>query len=196
VFLYGEAYSEAASRLFHPQFTRFEPNENTQDISHAGQKGHIVPFDPKDEGFYTSPMTVLDAFAVELYLKCLYILDCNKHPPKKHDFLVLFERLTNKGTKDSIRLLYGEYIKISPIAPVLQKRDPKTYKEVLELERYLELSGKVFEDVRYFYGWEGKSKMFYWPMLRLAVRKTILAIEPMWTTEEAGDPLQPKYQVR
>jgi hypothetical protein len=163
IFLYAEAFSQAAEML-QDQFQQLDPEKAV----HVTQSAAGVP------------RTVLDAFATELYLKCLQKNELGKIVQKGHVLKKLFEALPT-GTQKAIRYRYNEIVANSPITKVLQNKHPRF---AVGLDNVLEMSSDVFFRVRYLY--EGEhGKMFYWPLLRTAVRNTIIAIHPDWEVFKA-----------
>lgn len=160
IFLYAEAYSEAAAKLI-DQFRSLPSNKDT----------HVT------DGAAAMPTATLDSFACELYLKSLQTIDHGK-PIRGHNLRKLFDHLLS-GTQKSVRHFYklelaGDHAGLSN---ALAKNHPKFAQG---LDNCLDRASEVFETVRYMYeGTKGKS-LFYWPPLRIAIRKTILAIHPDW----------------
>lgn len=157
IFNYAEAYAEAAETLV-TQLKRLSPFKDTQ-----------IP-DAAD----LAPSAVLDALALELYLKCLHFMDHGK-ASRGHEPVKLFAAL-KPGTQKAIRTLYNDALKTYALAPELANRHPKFQQG---LDNVLDWSNDIFINVRYLY--EGNnSKMFYWPLTRIVVRNVILATHPNW----------------
>ena|SRR5579871_148697 len=153
-------YAEAAEKLIE-QAKRAAPHDAQTHVTDAA-------------GF--APMVTLDAFAQELYLKCLQAIDYGK-ANRGHDCKKLFSELT-PGTQRAVKQMYSAELATSPIAKQYAKNFPR---DPMTLDKCLDLSSKVFEKVRYLYEGTGGTKMFSWPLLRVALRKTILAIHPDWS---------------
>lgn len=156
IFRYADAFAEASEKLGE-QF-RKEPSGSQL---HFTQAAHIAP------------TATLEAFSVELYLKCLHVLDFGK-APLGHNCQKLFESLA-PGTQEGIRHCYREQLKKDyKIVAFLHKNHPEFEPT---LENSISLSKEVFTAMRY--GYEGgKGRMFIWPVLRKAIRMAILAIRP------------------
>ena len=121
------------------------------------------------------PFVVMDAFSLELYLKCLQVIEKGS-ADRGHKCKRLFASLS-PGMRDSVRALYVQILrKESRLVGRLHRDRPEVKTDI---DSILDLSNDVFENVRYLY--EGnKPTMFYWPLLAMAVRSTILAINPDW----------------
>lgn len=156
IFLYAEAFAEAAEEL-QPQFRKKPPGRlHIPDAAHA------------------APAATLDAFALELYLKCLYVLD-HSDSAWGHDTEKLIGEL-KPGTQDSLRSHYE--VVLSGHAEIVAELE-RDHPGLQEFDRALATSSKAFETLRYLF--EGVSNvLFYWPLIRLAARATVLSMQPTW----------------
>ena len=55
--------------------------------------------------------TTLSSLALELYLKALWVIECQADPPKTHQLDVLYRGLTS-GTRDALSKAYAEFSSI------------------------------------------------------------------------------------
>lgn len=164
IFSYAEAFAEAADRL----------REQAREIQAPTPIAEAAKF---------APMTTLDSFALELYLKCLHVIDHGK-AARGHDFKKLFGGLT-EGMQKAVRTLYNIRLSREAIANEAAKDHPRI---PLGLDSILEMSKTTFETMRYLYEKDViTSRLFYWPMVRLAVRDTILAIYPAWKIDDTAE---------
>lgn len=159
VFSYAEAFSEATG-LLDPQFKNVPPHT----VTSFARAAHFAP------------KVTLDAFATELYLKCLRRIDLGE-PGWGHDCKRLFGQL-KAGTQKAVRLHYANLLSTHPAVDLLNKNSPGVQPT---LEFVLDKSSDIFKTVRYLYEHEGENvELFYWPLVRMAVRETILTINPAW----------------
>ena len=148
--------------------------------------------DHNKEGIWSAPRVVVDSFAVELYLKCLFVLDNNKEAPHKHDWKILFDDLQS-STKNHIR---EEFNRIVNADPVLSMRSELKNLDVFDSEvskftdfdLSLDVAKDTFEKVRYLYDpdlWNSTLPELwsYSPFIREAIRSFANMIVPM---EEAA----------
>lgn len=157
LFRYAEAYAEASDILSRDQYRR-EPD---------GSQLHVT------QAAHTAPTTVLDALALEVYLKALYSIDYGK-PAWGHKCCNLFMSL-RPGTQDAVRYHYSLQVESDhKIIAHLRTRHPDFD---ISFDHCISLANDNFTKMRYLF--EGsKGKMFCWPLLRKAVRGTILSIKP------------------
>ncbi len=157
IFLLAEHYSEA-SRLLDEQSRGDQAKE-------------------KNWGCF-GPKLLVDSFAVELFLKCLYVQDTKK-APHGHDWGKLFEEL-KPGTQKAILLEYDRLIDADPIVGklmILREINPDAVK-VRDFRRALKAARLTFDKKRYIYEKpdENKSKeeWFYAHFLKDAIRNVTL----------------------
>jgi HEPN domain-containing protein len=150
VFLLAEAYSAAADVL-----------SEAAKKDAKSKKERVVSF------HVAVPILTLDSFAAELYLKSLYLLD-RKRSTRGHDLKELFGELS-VGCQKSIKAIYAEALKRNqPLITATLKEDPGFD---FGLENVLGKSRETFEKIRYAF--DGRGPTFYWPVIKLAVRKVI-----------------------
>lgn len=61
----------------------------------------------------SAPQLLVDSFAVELYLKCLFVLDTKVAPLEEHDWQTLFDALA-PWTKAAIREAFEQIVRSDP----------------------------------------------------------------------------------
>jgi hypothetical protein len=98
----------------------------------------------KDVGLKLMPMVIMDAFSVEIYLKCLQYLESGALVTG-HNLLELFNGLP-KSTKRELVKHYNEFSAKTVFFTRLQRQMPK---EDLTLEGVLRASANVFTESRY-----------------------------------------------
>lgn len=118
----------------------------------------------------SAPHLLVDSFAVELYLKCLFVLDTNTAPPEKHDWKTLFDALT-PYTRAAIREAFERIVKSSPVLSNLDVINPEALK-VTDFERSLAVAENTFYKRRYLYEVDPavQGEWFYSHLLKDAIR--------------------------
>jgi hypothetical protein len=115
----------------------------------------------------SAPKLLVDSFAVELYLKCLYVLDTNIPPPAGHDWKKLFDALAPQ-TKTFIRDAFKR-ICSHPVLSNLDVINPEAVK-FTDFDRSLIAAKNTFDKRRYLYEPQPKSEWFYAHLIREAIR--------------------------
>lgn len=118
----------------------------------------------------SAPYLLVDSFAVELYLKCLFVLDTNTAPPEKHDWKTLFDALTHH-TRVAIRDAFERIVESSFVLSNLDVINPEALK-VTDFERSLAVAENTFYKRRYLYEVDPavQGEWFYSPLLKDAIR--------------------------
>lgn len=112
----------------------------------------------------TGPKLLVDSFAVELYLKCLFVMDTGYAPEWEHDWEKLFNQLTS-NTKHEIREAFNRIIKNDTVMPLLPQINPEAAK-VLDFDRSLLAAKSTFDKKRYLYDTsQDQGKEFYYAHL-------------------------------
>jgi hypothetical protein len=122
-----------------------------------------------------APTMVLSAFAAELFLKCLLVMESGAAPPI-HRLDLLFKRVSHKRQR-RINELWETHgrPKLMPLCRALKLPS--------DLGNALSKCGTAFENVRYYY--ENPQKVVYyigdfaWILMRV-----IVEIKPEWTPME------------
>lgn len=116
----------------------------------------------------SAPQLLVDSFAVELYLKCLFVLDTNTAPPEEHSWKILFNALL-PYTRIAIREAFGRIIESDPVLSNLDVINPEALK-VTDFERSLAAAENTFYKRRYLYEPMAQGERFYAHLLRDAIR--------------------------
>jgi hypothetical protein len=106
-------------------------------------------------------LPIIGAFALEVYLKCLILLDGAEHEDL-HDLYKLFSKLKTPS-QDKVRALYAPHFKFGQKVLDHFHQHAGGSKETASLELFLERSSKAFIELRYYYelplkkgyGWTG-----------------------------------------
>jgi hypothetical protein len=112
------------------------------------------------------PQVVLEAFAIELYLKCILAIE-GTAPPRRHD---LWENLFVLLTPDNKRRLTHHYNEVLA----------GTTAPPLDIEEALKQSAKAFESFRYLYEHLDETLVYSAAMVATAARRLILELRPAW----------------
>ena len=133
------------------------------------------------------PAATLEAFATELYLKTLLVMDKGIVEPG-HNVELLFKSLKS-GTQSAVRAIYEVNLKTQPDAVHFAKTHPHI---PMGLNHCLKLSAKTFEAIRYIYE-RPAIEIVAWAILPISFRQTILAINPAWANPKAPYPNAPTF---
>lgn len=117
---------------------------------------------------WNAPRLMVDSFAVELYLKCLFVMDVNAAPPAKHDWLELFD-LLGSHTKEAIREEFRHSINSHPVLSNLNVINPAAVK-FTDFASSLAAAKDTFHKGRYAYESQLTDQWFYAHLLRDAIR--------------------------
>jgi len=164
IFRLAEGFRDAADVL------------NSHDVR---EKTHATSESPT---YDSAAMLVVDALAVELYLKCLYVLDHKREPPFKHPFDVLFYKLTSE-TQSAVRRRFD--INNNHIVLRLFRQENPSAPPLFDFAAFLKVASDTFTRMRYAY--EATNKLpkgwFFWSGPRDALRDTILiryTVSELW----------------
>jgi hypothetical protein len=116
----------------------------------------------------SAPQLLVDSFAVELYLKCLFVQDTNTAPLEEHDWEKLFDSL-KPHTKTAIREAFERIVRSDPVLPHLDVINPEA-KKVTDFNRSLAAAKNTFDKRRYLYEPQPAGEWFYAHLLREAIR--------------------------
>lgn len=118
---------------------------------------------------------VYDAFAIELYLKCLFRIERNANPPHGHHLLTFYNMLS-APRRQRIKEIYVELIKNSRHANAVMshQKNPHLY----DFDRVIQEASNAF--ITFRYGYEDPSKLmgYFAQQVRDAARMAILEIHP------------------
>src|ERR1700680_1530312 len=86
-----------------------------QLAEHYSEASRLLDEQAKSEEWGCSaPQSLVDSFAVELYLKCLFVMDTNIAPPEEHDWEKLFDALA-PHSKTAIRDAFERIVRSDPV---------------------------------------------------------------------------------
>jgi HEPN domain-containing protein len=140
-----------------------------QLAEHYSEASKLLEDQAKGEDWGCSaPQLLVDSFAVELYLKCLYVLDKNIAPLKKHDWDELFDELA-PHTKAAIRDAFDRLIRSDPVLSRLAVINAEAVK-VTDFNRSLAAAKNTFDKRRYLFESQPTGEWFYAHLLREAIR--------------------------
>jgi hypothetical protein len=141
-----------------------------QLAEHYSEASRLLDEQAKGEEWGCSaPQLLVDSFAVELYLKCLFVLDTNIAPIEEHDWEKLFNALL-PHTKTAIREAFERIVHSSPVLRNLDVINPEAVK-VTDFDRSLTAAKNTFDKRRYlFESQPTTSEWFYAHLLREAIR--------------------------
>lgn len=140
-----------------------------QLAEHYSEASRLLEEQAKGEEWGCSaPQLLVDSFAVELYLKCLFVLDTNIAPIEEHDWKKLFDALL-PHTKTLIRDEFERIVHSSPVLRNLDVINPEAVK-VTDFDRSLTAAKNTFDKRRYLFESQSKEEWFYAHLLREAIR--------------------------
>jgi hypothetical protein len=139
----------------------------------AATEQHVRHINNPKAAFMASPSMVLSAFAIELFLKCLLLLE-GKELDRIHTLNVLFRRLSHKQ-KRRIEEVWEKEAR--PKVDELNQKFGLTHPS--DLPNALVTCGRAFEYMRYGYE-DPDRQVFYLGELPTILWRTILDIRPEW----------------
>lgn len=144
-----------------------------QLAEHYSEASRLLEEQAKGEEWGCSaPQLLVDSFAVELYLKCLFVLDTNIAPLELHDWEKLFNALT-PPTKDAIREAFKRIVNSDPVLRHLDVINPEARK-VTDFDRSLAAAKNTFDKRRYLFESQPTDEWFYAHLLREAIRSVTI----------------------
>lgn len=177
IFRYAEEYAAAANAL-------------RVRVGRLAKPPIRVKLDVPDAAILAPPAMV-EAFAVELYFKCLLTIDWGKAPRGHKVKDELFDRLKPSSQK-SLRWIYNKELETDAAAKTFAKSHPRI---PMGLDTCLALYNDVFETIRYLYE-EKPITVGAWAILASSLRATILAIHPKWGEKKPPDRTSPTSPTR
>jgi transcriptional regulator with XRE-family HTH domain len=136
----------------------------------------IERYRKQDGHHFIAPLAVNSALAVELYLKCLLLLEGKSYAPV-HDLKSLFDSV-DTDDKERIKQFFTEDIARKEYIKRIQASNPEMRYEV---EPILEAANKAFEEWRYIFEEKDYTRYYYGlEEVREAVERIILEIKPEW----------------
>lgn len=140
----------------------------------------------------SAPQLLVDSFAVELYLKCLVVMDKDIAPLEEHDWEKLFDAL-KPHTKAAIRDAFDRIVRSDVVLSHLDVINPEALK-VTDFNRSLTAAKNTFDKRRYLYESQSTSEWFYAHLLREAIRAvTSMDIRLAGLSKPSGD--QKEYEL-
>jgi len=125
-----------------------------------------------DEWGVSAPRLLVDSFAIELYLKCLYVLDTGSPPPREHDWVKLFEAL-DSHTRNAIREAFDRIVSEDPVLRHLAVINPDAVK-ITDFHRSLAAAKNTFDKRRYLFEASPTEEWFYAHLLHEAIRSVTI----------------------
>ena len=155
--------------------SRVKPAKPTPDYrkiyelaEHYSEASRLLEQQARGEAWGCSaPKLLVDSFAVELYLKCLCVLDTNLAPAVGHDWKKLFDALAPQ-TKTLVRDAFKR-ICSHPVLSNLAVINPEAVK-FTDFDRSLIAAKHTFDKRRYLYEPQPKNEWFYAHLIREAIR--------------------------
>lgn len=125
-----------------------------------------------NEQIWSPPRLLLDSFAVELYLKCLFVLDTNASPAKEHNWKRLFDSL-DSNTKIAIRYEFRRIVDEDDVLRNLREINPEAAM-FTDFDRSLLAGQDTFDKWRYTYEPLAEKDLYYADLIRAAVRSVTM----------------------
>lgn len=100
-----------------------------------------------DVATYLAPIITVTSFTIELYLKCIYLIENGKPAPKKHNLDVLFG-LLREDSKKIIETIYNMCVQNNQNVMALKARVPEMN---VDLEHVFSEISEAFVKWRYSY---------------------------------------------
>jgi len=124
---------------------------------------------------YLAPYFTLNAFSIELYLKCLYAIENGKHAPTLHNWDKLFDMLSDES-KNKIESTYDNNVKNTKEIQTLLKFVPDAKVDLINALQ--EMSGAF---VKWRYVYEGNITGYPTATALIDALKTrIKQLKPNW----------------
>lgn len=132
------------------------------------------------EHYFLAPLVVNSAFAVEVYLKCLLLVE-GKGQVRGHKLRALFDTL-DPAHRERIKTYYDEDVAAKPYVKRIEAGIPDMK---FEVEAVLDAAGDAFVDWRYLlYEERGYTRRYYgFEELGDSVERLILELNPGWRPE-------------
>lgn len=137
------------------------------------------------------PASFLNAFSIELLLKCLYAIETNAMPPRGHNLHRLF-MILSKPTRQRITVFWDWYAQAMKYQWDVDEQIVNGKEQVIRiaihrnLEGALQLGSHAFERLRYWYEKGPDDYYFYIGVLPQMLTSMILELRPEWGGHPAG----------
>ena len=125
-----------------------------------------------------SPGCLLSAFTSELLIKCLICIERGGEPPRGHNLLKLFDKLSAR-TRNRLEAIWTDHLQLHRDKFEELKREVGL-KLPSDLRLALALGGKAFEVIRYPYEGLREEFAFYLGALPDILGKVVLELRPDW----------------
>jgi hypothetical protein len=136
------------------------------------------------------PYVVVSSFSSELYMKCIYAMETDGNRTNGHNLRKLFDLLAAETRLE----LSGSWTAVTHIYNKAYEKFNEPFRLPTDLVRQLDLNGRMFEDMRYFYeGHDCASEWLLSPLPDL-LRRLILGRRPEW--EEGADLIQGSHHLK
>jgi hypothetical protein len=139
----------------------------------AAAEQHLRHESNPNAGYMASPSMVMSAFAIELFLKCLLLLE-GKETDRIHSLDVLYQKLSRSHRR---RIEKAWDKEARPKVDKLNERFGLDYPS--DLSNALVTCGQTFRDMRYGYE-DPDRQVFYLGDLPLILWRAIVAVRPEW----------------
>jgi len=128
-----------------------------------------------DIGMYIAPFITLSSFAIELFLKCIYMIENGKPAPFTHGLAELFALLSEES-RVVVTMIYDLSAQQDPVVKTLLEKVPDTK---LDLVSVLQETSEAFKKWRYSYQKKFTGFPTSGPLIH-ALRARIKILEPDW----------------
>lgn len=161
-------------------------NYSAKDVFKTGEQFYATSilinrklFETGHEHLYVAPLNTNLSLAIELYLKCLYIIDKNQKPPNSHKLINIYKDL-DEETQMIINELYNDVVSIDEDIIQLKQYSSDV---AVDLESALKQMSQAFVNWRYTH--EGEYKSFIvGDIFSYVLRLLIKYKNPNWVDEE------------
>jgi|SRR6516162_1220074 len=140
----------------------------------AAAEQHLRHKSNPNAGYMASPSMVMSAFAIELFLKCLLLLE-GKEIDRTHLLNVLYQKLS-RSQRRRIEKSWDKEAR----PKIIQLNQRFGYDHPSDLPNALVTCGQTFRDTRYGYE-DPDRQVFYLGELPPILWRAIIAIRPEWT---------------
>lgn len=133
-----------------------------------------------DVGTYIAPYITLASFAIELYLKCIHMIDNNKPAPSTHELYRLYANLSEES-RIVIEMVYDLLVEQDPVIKATKEKVPEMK---TDLDSVFKEISSAFTKWRYSY----EKKLTGFPAsgpLLTALKGRIKILKPEWFEGEA-----------
>lgn len=128
-----------------------------------------------DIGTYIAPFITVTSFAIELYLKCIYVIETGKPAPGIHDLEKLYGNL-GEESKIVIEMVYNMLVQQDPIVNAMKEKVPEMKTDLESV--FKEISGAF---IKWRYSYEKKVTGFptSGPIIN-ALKGRVKILKPEW----------------